>query len=462
MSGIGMRRLAALGLAALIGCAPAAALAHGHRWAPSVNIEDGANVAESADPTVPANAGEAKEGSAQDPSAQEPPETEATGKDDAAPSAKEQGDAKPSAKAREAVSIKSPSAILIESRSGRVLYEKNAHERRNPASVTKIMTLIVAFDALRDGKVKLDDKVTISDEAAKQIGTIIFADTGETFTLADLLKSVAVGSANDAAVAVAEHVSGSTEAFVQAMNDKAKELGMHDTQFQNPTGLSAEGHFTSSFDIAQMSRYAANNYPELMKLTAIYGADLDVPWRKNGPTFRLWNNNKLLTWYDGADGLKTGWTEAAGYCLAATAVKNQVRMISVVMGAETWKIRNAEAAKLLDYGFSNYTAVELAPADQPIAQIKVARGKAPTVAVVPQSTFAVSVAKGDQAKVQKSVALAGRVEAPVSKGQVVGEIVATLDGKEIGKMKLVAASDIPQANLWETVIYHVGRVFSIK
>ncbi|MDB4894575.1 MAG: D-alanyl-D-alanine carboxypeptidase, partial [Firmicutes bacterium] len=307
-----VRRLAALGLAALVCAASAPALAGSGRWAPSRETEDGApliNVAAAA--TEPESMGQLDlrqvEGL--------PDAEAAAGKD--AP-----------------VNIKSPSAILIEARSGRVLFEKNSHERRNPASVTKIMTLIVAFDAIRGGKVKPEDKVLISDEAAKQIGTIIFADSGETFALADLLRSVAVGSANDAAVAVAEHVSGSVEAFAQAMNAKAKELGMNDTQFQNPTGLSAENHLTSAYDIAMMSRYAANNYPELVRLTSVYGDDLQVPWRKNGPTFRLWNNNKLLTWYPGADGLKTGWTEAAGYCLAATAVKNKVRMISVIMGAE--------------------------------------------------------------------------------------------------------------------------------
>ena len=360
------------------------------------------------------------------------------------------------------VAVKSPSAVLMEARSGRVIVQKNAHERRNPASVTKIMTLIVAFDALRDGKVKMEDKVTISDEAAKQVGTIIFADTGETFTLSELLKSVAVGSANDAAVAVGEHVSGSTEAFVQAMNAKAKELGMHDTQFQNTTGLSADGHFTSAFDIALMSRYAALNYPELMRLTSIYGADLQVPWRRNGPTFRLWNNNKLLTWYPGADGLKTGWTEAAGYCLAATAVKGDVRMISVIMGAESWKIRNAEAAKLLDYGFSNYTSVTLAPKGQAVGLVSVSRGKLPKVEAIPQTLFAVGVAKGEKGKVKTEVRLKKGVTAPVEAGQVLGEIIATMDGKEIARMDLVASVAVPRANFWENLVGQARRIFSLQ
>ncbi|HLN65473.1 MAG TPA: D-alanyl-D-alanine carboxypeptidase family protein [Symbiobacteriaceae bacterium] len=440
MKGCSMRHLAALGAALLLWSGTAPALAHSHRWAPTPEMEDGARAAEPA--AAPATA--------------EPEKVPATSETTKAP-AKAQA---PSAAAP--VAIEAPSAILIESKSGRVLFEKNAHERRNPASVTKIMTLIVAFDAARDGKVKMEDKVTISDEAARQVGTIIFADTGETFTLGELLKSVAVGSANDAAVAVGEHVAGSVDAFVQAMNAKAKALGMHDTQFQNPTGLSADGHFTSAYDIAMMSRYAANNYPELIRLTSIYGEDLQVPWRKNGPTFRLWNNNKLLTWYPGADGLKTGWTEAAGYCLAATAKKGDVRMISVIMGADTWKKRNAEAAKLLDYGFSNYTSVELAPGGKAVGMVHVSRGQAPTVAAVPQAPFAVSVAKGEKARVKHEVKLTKKVEAPVQAGQVLGEIVAMLDGKEIGKMDLVAAAAVPKANLWQTILLQMKGIFGGK
>lgn len=432
MRRITMRCWAALGAALLMISTAAPAGATGDRWGPAVGVEDGDHLAT---PAITA------------PVAPEPAlDTVVTGRADK----------------DDPVKVTSPSAILIEAKSGRVLYQKNAHDRRNPASVTKIMTLIVAFDALRDGKVKLDEQVTVSDEAAKQIGTIIFADTGETFPLSDLLLSVAVGSANDAAVSVGEHVAGSVDAFVQMMNAKAKALGMNDTQFMNPTGLSADGHMTSAYDIAQMSRYAANNYPELVKLTAIYGADLKVPWRKNGPIFRLWNNNKLLTWYQGADGLKTGWTEAAGYCLAATAVKNDVRMISVIMGADSSKVRNAEAARLLDYGFANYTSVEIARADQKFGPVHVARGKTAKIELVPRGAFGVSVAKGEQKKVKATVRLPKQVDAPLTRGQAVGEIIATLDGKEIGRIDLVSPIDVAKANLWETMIQHMRGVFTLR
>ncbi|OTA40798.1 MAG: hypothetical protein A6D92_13110, partial [Symbiobacterium thermophilum] len=325
----------------------------------------------------------------------------------AAATAPESGQADP-------VKITSPSAVLMEPLSGRVIYQKNAHERRNPASVTKIMTLIIAFDALREGKVSLKDPVTISEEAKRQPGTTIFADVGETFSLEELLLSVAVGSANDAAVAVAEHVAGSVEAFVALMNAKAKELGMNDTHFVNPTGLSAEGHYSTAYDIALMSRYAVLHYPELVKLTAIYGAELNVPWRKNGPKFQLWNNNKLLTWYPGADGLKTGWTQAAGYCLAATAVQNGTRMIAVVMGAESAKQRNIEVARLLDYGFANYTSVEIAPPGKKFGPVRVARGSVAAIEPVPRDAFGVSVPKGSQDRVKWEVRLPKQVAAPIA------------------------------------------------
>lgn len=358
------------------------------------------------------------------------------------------------------VKITSPSAVLMEPLSGRVIYQKNAHERRNPASVTKIMTLIIAYDALREGKVNLKDPVTISEEAKRQPGTTIFADVGETFSLEELLLSVAVGSANDAAVAVAEHVAGSVEAFVALMNAKARELGMNDTHFVNPTGLSAEGHLSTAYDIALMSRHAVLNYPELVKLTAIYGAELNVPWRKNGPKFQLWNNNKLLTWYKGADGLKTGWTQAAGYCLAATAVQNNTRMIAVVMGAESAKTRNIEVARLLDYGFANYTAVEIAPAGKKFGPVRVARGAVPAIEPVPRAAFGVSVPKGSQDKVKWEVRLPRQVAAPLEKGQVVGEIVATLEGQEVGRIELVAPEAVGKANLWQSVVHTVRGIFS--
>lgn len=424
-----VRCLAALLCAALAWSAarPAAGM---ERWPPAIGVEDGDHLFQNT-PT----AGDLEE-------------------------AEEASAAAPDAAKDSPVKLTSPSAVLMEALSGKVIYEKNAHERRNPASITKVMTLIVAFDALRDGKVKLKDQVTISEEAKRQPGTTIFADVGETFTLEELLLSVAVGSANDAAVAVAEHVAGSAEAFAVLMNKKAKELGMNNTHFVNPTGLSAEGHLTTAYDIALMSRYAVLNYPELVKLTSIYGAELNVPWRRNGPKFQLWNNNKLLTWYKGADGLKTGWTQAAGYCLAATALQDGTRMIAVVMGSESAKQRNIEVARLLDYGFANYTSVEIAPAGKKFGPVRVARGAVPAIEPVPRSAFGVSVPKGSQDKVKWEVKLPRQVAAPVTQGQVIGQIVATLGEEEVARMDLVAPEAVGKANLWQSVVHTVRGIFS--
>lgn len=437
--GKGWAILCALCLFALAAPAPA----HANRWAPSADVEDGAlNFDELAVPVgtqvIP------WEGVA------------------AMPAAAPEKPRPPVPAAGAPITVKAPSAVLMEAMSGRVLFAQNPHERRNPASVTKIMTLIVAFDAMRAEKVSPTDKVVVSEEAAQQIGTIIFADANETFTFQQLLESVAVGSANDAAVSVAEHVSGSVEAFVAVMNARARQLGMHDTQFQNPTGLSAEGHFTSAYDIALMSRHAARTYPELVKLTSVYGKDLEVPWRKNGPTFRLWNNNKLLVTYPGADGFKTGWTEAAGYCISASAVRNNVRMISVVMGSDTWKSRNADATNLLNYGFSNYTTVTLAKPRQEFGSVRVVRGREPRIVAVTPDSFGVAVAKGEQARVKTEVKLKPRVEAPLKAGDTLGEIIATLDGKELARADLVTLTDVQRANLWQTLLQHVKLVFSLS
>lgn len=359
------------------------------------------------------------------------------------------------------VKITSPSAILVDAQSGRILYERNSHERRAPASVTKIMTLVIAFDCIRDGKCKLEDKVTISDEAAEQVGTIIFADKGEQFTLKELLLSIAVGSANDASVAVAEHVSGSEQSFVNLMNQRAQELGLRDTQFVNPTGLTAEGHLTSAHDLAMISRYAALHYPELMKLTAIYDAQLDVPWRKNGPKFQLWNNNKLLTWYEGADGMKTGWTQAAGYCLAASAQRGGVRMISVIMGAADPKVRNAEAARLLDWGFANYTVVQVAPAGQSMGQVPILRAGIDRIDAVTPTPFGVSVPKGQKGQISHKVELKERVSAPIKVGDPLGEIIALIDGKEAARSPLVSKVDVPVATYWKSMLRTLLHVLKV-
>lgn len=361
-----------------------------------------------------------------------------------------------------ALTLETPSVVLMEARTGKVLFAKNAHERRSPASVTKVMTLVIAFDALRDGKVKLEDKVTGSAHAASMGGTQIYLEEGESFTLGEMLTAVAVGSANDAAVAVAEHIAGSHEQFVAQMNAKAKELGMNDTQFQNATGLDADGHYMSAYDMAVMSRYAVTNYPELVKLTSIYRTELKVPHRKNGPVFGLDNRNKLVRFYPGADGLKTGWTTGSGYCIAATALKDGTRMIAALMGAPSYKVRQEEAAKLLNFGFSNYMSQLVAKDGQSFGQVPVVRGVKPQVEAVIKGPFLVSVARGETKKLATEVRLQKMLMAPVAAGSKVGELAVTLDGEPLTSAPLVAAADVAKASFFGTIGQYLSRVFRVR
>ncbi|HHY46665.1 MAG TPA: D-alanyl-D-alanine carboxypeptidase, partial [Firmicutes bacterium] len=259
------------------------------------------------------------------------------------------------------LAITAPSAILIEATSGRVLYEKDAHAKRPPASITKIMTMLLAMEAIQQGKIKLEDKVIASERASLQGGSQIWLEVGEEMSLADLLKAIAVVSANDASVAVAEHIAGAEEIFVDMMNRRAAELGMKDTHFVNATGLPAPGHLTSAYDIAVMSRELVK-HPKVHEWFTIW-----IDYLRSGKNI-LVNTNRLIKDYKGCDGLKTGYTEEAGYCLAATASRDGLRLIAVVLGLPDSKVRFQETAKLLDYGFRYFVGVPVAKRDQVITE----------------------------------------------------------------------------------------------
>ena len=363
--------------------------------------------------------------------------------------------------AKDPLALQSPAAVLMDAASGRVLYARAEHERRSPASITKLMTMLLTYEALREGKVKADDPVVTSAEAVKMGGTQIYLEDGETLPLRDMLKAVAIASANDAAVALAEHLAGSHEQFVEHMNARARELGMNDTQFKNSTGLDADGHFSSAYDIALLSRHLALYYPEALELTKVYQDKLQLPHRRKEKVFNLDNRNKLVLFYQGADGLKTGFTSTSGYCLAATAKRGETRMVAVVLGSADPKLRQAETIKLLNFGFANYRTVVLAPAGKAQAQVLVRRGRQEQVAAVPRAAFGVSVAKGEENKLQLVVE-AAPVEAPVARGAVVGRLLATLDGRELGRMELVAAADVARATLWSSVGGLFGRLFDFR
>ncbi|MGN1074929.1 MAG: D-alanyl-D-alanine carboxypeptidase family protein [Eubacteriales bacterium] len=330
--------------------------------------------------------------------------------------------------------IAAPSAVLMDAAGGRILYEKNAHEKLHPASVTKIMSLLLTMEAMDEGLVTPETVITASEHAASMGGSQIFLEPGEQMTLDDLLKSVAVSSANDACVAIGEHIAGSEEGFVERMNRRAEELGMADTHFENCTGLDADGHVTTAYDIALMSR-------ELLRHDAIRAyTSIWMDTVRNGE-FGLSNTNKLIRFYDGATGLKTGFTSSAGYCVSATAMRDGMELISVIMKAETSPKRNADASALLNFGFANYTLVT--PEDKSAtARVPVKLGVCDTVETRLASDGAFVAEKGSAGRMERTVTLAESLTAPVEEGQIVGSYVVTLDGEEQARIPIVAAAPV--------------------
>ncbi|GMB07775.1 D-Ala-D-Ala carboxypeptidase DacF [Thermolongibacillus altinsuensis] len=338
------------------------------------------------------------------------------------------------------------SAILIERDTGMILYEKNAHEKLPPASMTKIMTMLLIMEALDQGKLKLNEKVRASEYAASMGGSQIFLEAGEEMTVNDLLKGIAIGSGNDASVALAERIAGSEETFVQMMNEKAKQLGLKNTSFQNPTGLPAKDHYSTAYDMAIMAK-------ELLKyelITKYTGQYEDYLRENTDKKFWLVNTNRLVKFYTGVDGLKTGYTSEAKYCLTATAKKGNMRVIAVVFGAPTPKERNAQITKMLDYAFSHYETHPLYKRGETITTVKVSKGKKKEVKVVTSEPISVLTKKGESVeKIEKSWNISKNVKAPVKKGDVLGTLVLKKDGTTITKSPLIAKEDVGEANFWQ-------------
>ncbi|EGW36397.1 D-alanyl-D-alanine carboxypeptidase family protein [Desulfosporosinus sp. OT] len=332
------------------------------------------------------------------------------------------------------------SAILMDAASGQILYEKESHKELPPASVTKLMTLLVAADAVASGKVKLTDKVTASENASKLGGSQIYLEPGETFTLEQMLIAIAVGSANDGCVAVAEHIDGTHEAFVEEMNRKAQALGLKNTHFANAYGLPAEGHYTSAYDLAVISREALN-YPLIRKLTSIKEYDL-----RDGK-FKLWNTNKLLWWYPGADGFKTGWTNEAKYCLASTVERNGLRLICVVMGVPQVRGHFAESMKIYNYGFAKYEFKQFAPVTQKQGVVKVRKGIEDEVTAVTEKPLGTTVEKGKDKNFWVETKLNPEISAPIQKGQKLGEILLYRNDQLQANVNLIADHSIARAGL---------------
>ena len=331
--------------------------------------------------------------------------------------------------------LTSRAALLMEKTTGRILFAQNEHEKLEPASVTKIMTLLLTMDAIDSGALAYDDVVTVSANAAGMGGSQVFLAEGEQITVEELLKCVCVSSGNDAAVALAEKVAGVTELFVEQMNNRARGLGMDDTHFVNPTGLTAEGHVTSAHDIALMSRELLTKHPDIRRFATIWTDSI------RGGTFDLANTNKLIRWYDGATGLKTGYTASAGYCISATAEREGMELIAVVMKGETADKRNADAKALLNYGFSAYALVSAAP-EEPLPALPVTMGEVDTVALtLPPDALTAVVEKGQAAALERRIDLPESLPAPVRQGQQVGTLTLCSGDTELMTVPILAAED---------------------
>lgn len=341
----------------------------------------------------------------------------------------------------------SSSAILVEASTGKVLYEVNPDEKRAPASMTKIMSMILIMDAINEGKFTLDDDVLISENASSMGGSQVYLNTGENYKVKELLKSIAIASANDAVVAMSEKVSGTTEEFVRRMNEKCTEIGCTNTNFVNPHGLDSEGHVSSARDMALMARYLINNYPDILNYTSIYE---DYLKRPDGSQTWLVNTNKLVRFYDDVDGLKTGFTETAGYNLTSTAKKNNMRLIGVVMGVDTSDNRTSDTIKLLNYGFNNYKLSVIYEKDKEIDEVKVEKGKKESTKLILMNGATELLNINDQAKTYTINIKKDTLVAPLKKGDKVGvaEIIDN-EGNIITNVDITVSENIDKANLWD-------------
>ena len=353
------------------------------------------------------------------------------------------------------LNLESGGAILIEQKTGKVLYEHNPHEQLRPASVTKVMSILLIMEALDSGQISLEDKVPCSEEAAGMGGSQIWLEVGEELTVDEMLKAICVVSANDCTVAMAEYLCGSQEAFVAKMNEKAQELGMNDTTFKNCHGIDEDGHVTSAYDIALMSRELLNNHPTITNYTTIWMDTL-----RNGES-ELVNTNKLIRNYKGATGLKTGSTSVALYNLSASATRDGLSLIAVIMKAPTTKIRFSEAQKLLDYGFSNYQYKDLGVKDSILKEAEVTKGVTTRVNLVLESDVGLLLKKGEDKNVEQTVNIQENLTAPIYEGQKVGEIVYTLNGEEVGRTNVVAQSSIEKKSFFSIASYVYRNWFSM-
>lgn len=363
---------------------------------------------------------------------------------------------------RAVTEITAPSAILLEASTGQVIYEKNATERRSPASITKIMTLLLIFEALSEGKVSLQDEVVTSAHAKSMGGSQVFLEEGETQTLETMIKCIVIASGNDASVAVAEHIAGSEADFVEKMNAKATELGMVDTHFEDCCGLTdSDGHYTTAKDVAIMSRELTVKYPEVFTYTRIWMEDITHVTRRGSSTFTLSSTNKLLKWYQWTTGLKTGSTAKAKFCISATASKDGMDLIAVIMGAPDPKERFHDAEKLLNYGFS-VSNLYVDENKEPLPQMRVEGGVEESVSLHYAEEFRyLDVTGRDLSAVEKELKLPGSVKAPVTEGETAGQAVYRIGGEEIGRIAVLYDASVEKAGFGDYFKKVLGVYFHL-
>ncbi|MBQ9766560.1 MAG: D-alanyl-D-alanine carboxypeptidase [Lachnospiraceae bacterium] len=354
--------------------------------------------------------------------------------------------------AAEEISITSESVILMETESGAVLTEKNADMARPIASVTKIMTLLLIFEAIDSGKIKMTDTVTVSEYAASMGGSQVFLEAGETQDVDTMIKCISISSANDACVAMAEHLAGSETAFVERMNTRAKELGMNNTTFLNCCGLDVAGHVSTARDVALMSAELMKNHPDITKYTTTWMDTIIHNTRRGASEFGLANTNKLIKQYNGITGLKTGSTDAAKYCLSATAERNGIKLVAVVLAAPDTKTRFREAAALLDYGFAKCTVYKDEGTDFTITEVKVKHGQQDRVSVALKEPFYHVFTGGeDLSAVVKETVMAEELKAPLATGDVVGEYRYSLNGEVLGSVEIFCTEDVKAISFGSTL-----------
>ncbi|MCL2198132.1 MAG: D-alanyl-D-alanine carboxypeptidase [Defluviitaleaceae bacterium] len=347
------------------------------------------------------------------------------------------------------VSIDAKASLLMEAETGKVLHEFNAHEKLPPASVTKVMTMLLIYEALAQERIKWDDVVTVSAHAASMGGSQIFLEQEERQTVRDLTKSIVIASANDAAVAMAEFVAGSEEAFVTQMNNKARALGMENTNFANACGLDADGHLTTAHDIALMSRELIIKYPEVFDYTKTRLDTITHKTARGEEEFGLTNTNRLIRSYSGATGLKTGSTSQALYCISATAEKEGMQLIAVVLAAPDPAIRFDGAMKMLDYGYANYALIAKEETGTPMGEIKIYKGATESSPVVIKEQVNMLAPKGKHVTLDGEVIIAEALDAPLPAGTTAGEVIYTWEGTEVGRSELIIPEDIERVSAGE-------------